>query len=156
MFERGNEQGRRIVKQLSERIRMLDATRPITAGVNGLGAVEKWPQLDDLFESLDVAGYNYELPHAPVDHERVPQRVIMASESYQSEVFSNWAIMTAHPYIIGDFVWSSLDYLGEAGIGRVYAPGQEPKKHWEAEMFPWHGASCGEMDFFGERCITVQ
>jgi len=151
MFERGNEQGRRIVRQLSERIRMLDVTRPITAGVNGLGVLDKWPQLDDLFASLDVAGYNYELQHAPVDHERMPQRVIMASESYQTEAFSNWSMMTAHPYIIGDFVWSSLDYLGEAGIGRVYAPGQEAKKHWEAEMFPWHGASCGDMDLTGWR-----
>lgn len=151
MFERGNEQGQRIARGLSNRIRTLDSTRPITAGVNGLGAIEKWPQLDPLFESLDVAGYNYELKNAQADHERLPQRVIMASESYQSEAFSNWAVMTAHPYIIGDFVWSAIDYLGEAGIGRVYPAGQEPKKHWEGEMFPWHGAYCGDMDLTGWR-----
>ncbi len=27
--------------------------------------------------------------------------------------------MEKHPYIIGDFVWTALDYLGEAGIGHT-------------------------------------
>lgn len=151
MFERGTVQGQSIAGELSNRIRMLDSTRPITAGVNGLGATEKWPQLDPLFATLDVAGYNYELQHAQADHKRVPGRVIMASESYQNEAFTNWTMMLMHPYIIGDFVWSALDYLGEAGIGRVYPPGQDAKKHWEGEMFPWHGSYCGDTDLTGWR-----
>ncbi len=151
MFERGGASGRRIVRELVERVREHDTTRPATAGVNGLGEAEKWPQLDPLFAALDVAGYNYELEHHAADHARLPERVIMASESYQSEAFANWAAMTGHPYLIGDFVWSALDYLGEAGIGRVFPPGQEPKKHWEAEMFPWHGAYCGDLDLTGWR-----
>ena len=28
-----------------------------------------------------------------------------------------------HPFVIGDFVWTALDYLGEAGIGRAIYPG---------------------------------
>ena len=151
MFERGGESGRRIVRELAGRIRGLDTTRPVTAGVNGLGTPEKWPQLDGLFAALDVAGYNYELPHHETDHLRLPERVIMASESYQTEAFANWAAMTEHPYVIGDFVWSALDYLGEAGIGRVFPSGVEAKKHWEAEMFPWHGAACGDLDLIGWR-----
>jgi beta-galactosidase len=151
MFERGSESGRRIVRELAARIRELDTTRPVTAGVNGLGEAEKWPQLDPLFAALDVAGYNYELQHHAADQARVPGRVIMAAESYQTEAFANWAAMTEHPYVIGDFVWSALDYLGEAGIGRVFPPGQEAKKHWEMEMFPWHGAYCGDIDLIGWR-----
>lgn len=151
MFERGSASGRRIARELAERIRMLDTTRPVTAGVNGLGEAGKWPQLDELFAALDVAGYNYELQNHAADHERVPGRVIMASESYQTEAFANWVAMTEHPYVIGDFVWSALDYLGEAGIGRVFPPGEEAKKHWEMEMFPWHGAYCGDLDLIGWR-----
>jgi beta-galactosidase len=151
MFERGGESGRRIARELAARIREHDTTRPVTAGVNGLGEAEKWPQLDELFATLDVAGYNYELPHHAADHARVPERVIVASESYQTEAFANWAAMMEHPYVIGDFVWSALDYLGEAGIGRVFPPGQEAKKHWEMEMFPWHGAYCGDIDLTGWR-----
>jgi beta-galactosidase len=151
MFERGGASGRRIARELAARIRELDTTRPVTAGVNGLGEDGKWPQLDELFAALDVAGYNYELKHHAADHARLPERVIMASESYQTEVFANWVAMSEHPYVIGDFVWSALDYLGEAGIGRVFPPGQEAKKHWEAEMFPWHGAYCGDIDLTGWR-----
>ncbi len=151
MFERGGASGRRIVRELAARIREQDTSRPVTAGVNGLGEPEKWPQLDELFAALDVAGYNYELQHHAADHARVPGRVIMASESYQTEAFANWVAMTEHPYVIGDFVWSAIDYLGEAGIGRVFPPGQEAKKHWEMEMFPWHGAYCGDIDLVGCR-----
>ena len=151
MFERGGASGRRIARELAERIRELDTTRPVTAGVNGLGEDGKWPQLDELFAALDVAGYNYELQHHAADHARLPERVIMASESYQTEAFANWAAMEEHPYVIGDFVWSGIDYLGEAGIGRVFPPGREAKKHWEAEMFPWHGAYCGDIDLTGWR-----
>lgn len=151
MFERGSASGRRIVRELAGRIREQDASRPVTAGVNGLGEAEKWPQLDELFAALDAAGYNYELQHHAADHARVPARVIMASESYQTEAFANWVAMTEHSYVIGDFVWSALDYLGEAGIGRVFPPDQEAKKHWEKEMFPWHGAYCGDIDLTGWR-----
>ncbi len=36
-----------------------------------------------------------------------------------------------NPYIVGDFVWTAVDYLGESGIGRSYlrdpgATGREP------------------------------
>jgi hypothetical protein len=33
--------------------------------------------------------------------------------------FDNWAAVEANAYVIGDFVWTSLDYLGEAGLGRL-------------------------------------
>lgn len=152
MFERGGESGRRIARELAARIRKNDTTRPVTAGVNGLGDAEKWPQLDGLFAALDVAGYNYELQqHHAADHARLPERVIYASESYQTEAFANWRTMSEHNHVIGDFVWSAMDYLGEAGIGRVFPPGEEAKKHWEAEMFPWHGAYCGDIDLIGDR-----
>lgn len=151
MFERGGASGLRISAELAEHVRRLDATRPVTAGVNGLGDDAKWPQLDPLFATLDVAGYNYELHQHAADHGRVPGRIVYASESYQTEAFTNWVAMRDHDYIIGDFVWSALDYLGEAGIGRVFPPGEEAKKHWEMEMFPWHGAYCGDIDLIGVR-----
>ena len=151
MFERGSATGRRLAGEIAARIRALDPSRPVTAGVNGLGKTGDWTQLDPLFAHLDVAGYNYELPRHAADHLRVPGRVIVAAESYQSEAFANWAVMQDHPYVVGDFVWSAIDYLGESGIGRVFPPGQEAKKHWEADMWPWHGATCGDIDLTGWR-----
>jgi beta-galactosidase len=151
MFERGSESGRRIARELAARVRELDPTRFVTAGVNGMGAAGDWKQLDPLFSALDVAGLNYELAHHGSDHARLPDRVMMAAESYQNEVFQNWDAVAANSYVIGDFVWAGIDYLGEAGIGRVFRPGETMLKHWEGNMWPWHGAACGDIDLTGWR-----
>lgn len=152
MYERTSAEGQRIARELAERVRALDRTRPVSAGVNGAGKDGKWAQLDPLFTSLDIAGYNYELAaQHTTDHARLPNRIMMASESYQSEVFANWAIVQEQPYVVGDFVWSALDYLGEAGIGRVFPPSEPALKHWEGNMWPWHGAACGDIDLTGWR-----
>ncbi|HEY0944688.1 MAG TPA: glycoside hydrolase family 2 TIM barrel-domain containing protein [Opitutaceae bacterium] len=151
MFERGNASGQRIARELAAHIRALDPTRPISAGVNGMGQNGQWTQLDPLFAAFDIAGYNYELHRHAADHARLPSRVIMAAESYQNEAFANWAAMQDHPYVVGDFVWSALDYLGEAGIGRVFPPDEPVVKHWEGNQFPWHGAYCGDIDLTGWR-----
>lgn len=151
VYERGTPEGAPIARELTGFIRALDPTRPLTAGLNGLGPTGDWTRLDPVFATLDVAGYNYELARAATDHARLPGRVIMATESYQNEAFANWAIAAGAPYVIGDFVWSAMDYLGEAGIGRVFPPGQPVVKHWQANQWPWHGAYCGDIDLTGWR-----
>ena len=151
VYERGNADGARIAHLLADRIRELDPTRPVTAGINGLGGKNNWSQLDPLFAALDVAGYNYQLGRVEEDHARLPSRVIVATESYSVAVIEGWSAASRHPYVIGDFVWSALDYLGEAGIGRVFPPGQTATAHWEAPQYPWHGAACGDIDLTGWR-----
>lgn len=151
MNERMNANGLRIARELTGRIRELDQTRPITAGVNGPGKNGEWAQADPLFATLEVAGYNYELARHTGDHERVANRVILVTESYQHETFANWSVAHDTPYVIGDFVWSGMDYLGEAGIGRVFPPGEPIVKHWEGNQYPWHGAACGDIDITGWR-----
>lgn len=151
MYERGNASGLQIAQELTQRIRQLDPTRPITAGINGPGKNGDWTKFDPLFATLDVAGYNYEISRHAADHARVPSRVIVITESYQSETFANWAIAHATPYVVGEFVWSGIDYLGEAGIGRVFGPGEPVVRHWEGNQWPWHGAACGDIDLIGER-----
>ncbi len=151
MYERGNAAGLQIATELTRRIRELDPSRPITAGVNGPGRNGDWTKFDPLFATLDVAGYNYEIGRHAADHARVPNRVIVITESYQRETFANWAIVHDTPYVIGEFVWSGIDYLGETGIGRVFAPGEPVVRHWEGNQWPWHGAACGDIDLIGDR-----
>lgn len=151
MYERGAESGPVLARQMRECIRQLDTTRPITAGVNGLGATGDWTRLDPLFAALDVAGYNYELARHEEDHVRLPQRVIVGAESYRRDAFTTWQVAARHPYVIGDFVWAGQDYLGEAGIGRVFPPGEKPFPHWEGSHYPWHGAATGDLDLLGHR-----
>jgi len=98
-----------------------------------------------------VAGYNYHLGSAPDDHKRVPSRVILQTESYPRDAFINWQLVQDNNCIIGDFVWTAIDYLGESSIGRWYYSGETPGNHWENDFFPWHGAYCGDVDLIGWR-----
>jgi len=150
MFERGDAYAAEVSKEMATIVRDLDKTRPVTVGVNGLGS-RPWSDLDALFEPLDIAGYNYAPGQYALDHERLPQRVMMGTESYADEAFTSWSETTKKPWVIGDFVWTAIDYLGEAGLGRVFPPGQPPKKPWEADMWPWRGALCGDIDLLGHR-----
>jgi beta-galactosidase len=151
VYERGNKEGQRIAKELAGVVRKLDPTRPVTIALNGLEKKEDWPKLDLVFAAVDVAGYNYELHRHAEDHQRLPQRIMYSSESFPSAAFESWQAVHEHPYVVGDFVWTGLDYLGEASIGRFFQPDEEVKQHWEAEHFPWHGAYCGDLDITGWR-----
>jgi beta-galactosidase len=151
VYERGNAEGQRIAKELSDAVRQGDRTRPVTMALNGLEKTEDWPKLDPLFATLDVAGYNYELHRHAEDHKRIPKRIMYSSESFPNAAFESWQAVNDYSYVIGDFVWSGLDYLGEAGIGRWFNPDEPVRQHWEAEHFPWHGAYCGDLDITGWR-----
>jgi beta-galactosidase len=154
VYERGNDEGRRITTELAAEARKLDPTRPVTIALNGLEKKEDWEKLDPMFSAVDAAGYNYETHRHAQDHQREPERVIYCSESFPSRVFESWQASYDQSYVIGDFVWSGLDYLGEAAIGRVFSPDEPVKQHWEAEHFPWHGAYCGDLDLTGWRKPT--
>lgn len=151
VYERGNAEGLRMAKAMVERVRELDPTRPVTAGINGLSPDREWSELDPLFATLDVAGYNYELDRHQEDHSRVPNRVIFSAESYPEDAFAGRSACCEYPYVIGDFVWSGMDYLGEAGIGRVFESDEQVLPHWEGNHYPWHGATCGDIDITGWR-----
>lgn len=134
---------------LAKHIRQLDPTRPVTSAMTTWG--QGWERFDSLFAAHDIAGYNYQLHQASSDHKRVPSRIIMQTESYPRDAFANWRLVNDHEYIIGDFVWTAMDYLGESGIGRYYYPGEPDGQHWEKNFFPWHGAYCGDIDLTGWR-----
>ena len=70
------------------------------------------------------------------DHKRVPSRIIVQTESYPKDAFANWDLVQKHNYIIGDFVWTAMDYLGESGIGRYVYPGELQGEHWERKFIP--------------------
>jgi beta-galactosidase len=42
---------------------------------------------------------------------------MMTTESLPSAAFDNWKLAHEHTYILGEFVWTAMDYLGESGIG---------------------------------------
>lgn len=124
-----------------------DTTRPITSALASWD--RDWEIYDPLAAEMDITGYNYMIHKSESDHMRVPSRVMMQTESYPRDAFSNWAKTHDNKYIIGDFVWTSIDYLGESGIGRYWYEGDTPGEHYERPLFPWHAAYCGDIDLVG-------
>jgi len=149
IIERKKPEAVETAKMLANCIHKIDPTRPVTSAMTTWD--NDWEIFDPLFAAHDIGGYNYQLHRAASDHERVPSRIIVQTESYPRDAFSNWKMVQSNNYIIGDFVWTALDYLGESGIGRWYYPGETPGEHWEGDFFPWHGAYCGDIDLTGWR-----
>lgn len=147
--ERKEPQAVETAKMLIRAIKKIDNTRPVTSAVVGWG--DDWAVFNPLFAAHDVAGYNYHLNSAPDDHQKVPSQVIVQTESYPRDAFANWKLVQENNCVIGDFVWTSMDYLGESSIGRWYYSGEVPGQHWENDFFPWHGAYCGDIDLIGWR-----
>nr|WP_199080276.1 sugar-binding domain-containing protein [Pedobacter sp. ASV19] len=148
IVERGKPEAVETAKMLLQEVKKIDTIRPVTSAVVNLN---KWENLDSLIGVHDIAGYNYNLHTAPDDHKRVPSRIIVQTESYPKDAFNNWKLVQENNYVIGDFVWTAMDYLGESGIGRWYYSGDTPGEHWENNFFPWHGAYCGDIDLTGWR-----
>lgn len=136
-------------KKLADHVHKFDSSRPVTSALAAWD--NDWEIYDPLAAVHDVVGYNYLLHRAPADHQRVPSRVIMQTESYPRDAFANWALVEDNNYIIGDFVWTAIDYLGESGIGRYYYVGETEGEHYERNHYPWHGAYCGDIDLTGWR-----
>ncbi len=142
----GHSGGAGIASMLADYIRKVDPTRPVTAAVNGSGGRWAWELTDATFNELDVGGYNYQLQQYEGDHLRDPSRVMYGSESTAGEAFDHWMAVLDHSHVIGDFVWTSLDYLGESGIGRVHF---EDTHRMFLGTYPWHQANCGDLDLCG-------
>jgi len=142
--ERGTAAGVKTASALAGHIREMDNTRPVTAAVNGLN-----PDKDPFFAMLDIAGYNYaaggdhwQKNVYTQDHQRVPDRIIYESESYPLDAFDSWMKVIDHPYVLGGFVWTAFDYIGEASIGWL-------GYFQSSNFYPWTLAFCGDIDICG-------
>ena len=126
-----------VARELADFIRSIDTSRAITSAVNDVK-----DDKDPYFSVLDIAGYNYAADKYETDHQRKPKRIMMGTESYALEAFDYWMPVLDHPYVIGDFIWTGFDYIGEASIGwRGYPQ--------EKSFYPWNLAYCGDIDICG-------
>jgi beta-galactosidase len=109
------ERGREIGKELADQVRSLDSTRPLTLAFPGTTTT---PNAEAVFSLLDITGYNYNiLPTYAADHQQLPTRLMLTTESFPAKAFPLWQISHDNPFVIGDFTWTAMDYLGESGIG---------------------------------------
>ena len=127
------------------------AANMVTAKLGAImGLISRLPAADrasrDVFAQVDVAGYNYAYGRYKGDRKKYPQRVILGSESMPGDLPAIWKRVTTIPGVIGDFMWTGWDYLGESGIGS-WSYGDDPggiNKPYPALL-----AGCGAIDITG-------
>ncbi|OQP44532.1 beta-galactosidase [Niastella yeongjuensis] len=99
-----------ISKHLVQVAKQYDTTRPVTAALAGvvMSNTTSYPG------NLDIVGYNYQEYRYAADHQQYPGRVIYDSENGMR--LSAWDAVENNPYVAGQFLWTGIDYLGEAGV----------------------------------------
>lgn len=115
---------------------------------------EIWPRLTEPFcAPWDIVGYNYLDYHYEETGRLFQNRVICATESKPGAAEEYWADVEKYPFLIGDFEWTSHDYIGEAGIGNViHVRPEETESAARAlsySQYPWRLAGCGDFDLCG-------
>ncbi len=114
-----------IAEVLAAVVRKQDSSRPVTGAMAGAAMSNEtsYPS------ALDCCGYNYTEYRYAQDHERYPERVLYGSEN--GHTMSAWKAVRDNDYIMGQFLWTGYDYLGES-LG-----------------WPFRGAKPGLFDFAG-------
>lgn len=114
-----------IERQLIAAVKRFDATRPVTMALADIDA----SNATGVANMLDVVGYNYLEQHYERDHKAYPGRVIYGSEN--SRGLNQWRSVALNDYVGGQFLWTGMDYLGEAS------------------RWPTHGSNAGLLDLEG-------
>ena len=97
-----------IAKELVAAVKEADSSRPVTAAL--AGAVMS--NYTDYPFVLDIVGYNYTETKYDSDHKLYPQRILYGSENRHD--LEAWYAVKNKEFISGQFLWTGIDYLGEA------------------------------------------
>ncbi|WP_338540636.1 glycoside hydrolase family 2 TIM barrel-domain containing protein [Paenibacillus tundrae] len=113
-----------------------------------------WPEYSEAFAApLDVVGYNYMNYHYANAIEHYPDRVICGTESMPPQCDKYWHDVERFSHVIGDFVWTSHDYIGEAGLGKVKYVHRDETRNTHNSIgnspYPWRLANCSDFDLCG-------
>ena len=111
------------------------------------------PYTAPFVKDWDVVGYNYLQYQYERSHKDFPSRVMCATESKPREFASYWADVKRLPYLIGDFEWTSMDYIGEAGIGNSFYVEKKDvpmmRRMMHVAQYPARTADSGDFDICG-------
>ncbi|MGN1023260.1 MAG: glycoside hydrolase family 2 TIM barrel-domain containing protein [Lachnospiraceae bacterium] len=104
-------------------------------------------RMEEIYSAMDICGMNYMTGRFASDHLQYPNRVILSTENFPSDIAKTWGIVLENPHVIGDMTWTGWDYLGEAGIGAFYYDGHT----YIDGCYPDRLAYCGDLDILGNR-----
>lgn len=97
-----------LAKHLCDIAKTVDTTHPVTLAA-------AFPELSaklGFIDAVDVAGYNYRENLYAEHHLAFPDKPFLGSENGHG--FHEWRAVTDNDYISGQFLWTGIDYLGEA------------------------------------------
>lgn len=103
--------------------------------------------VEELIQPVDVIGYNYFAGRHTHEIRCHPQKTVLGTESYPSELVHIWRDAKRYDHILGDFTWTGYDYLGEAGAGIFYYDGRANF----SSFYPDRLACVGDIDLVGYR-----
>ena len=146
--ERADSSGLEIFRKLKDKILEFDKSRPVTQAICSFwdNPGKTWDDTEKAFAQMDVHSYNYQWRQYEPDHDKFPERIMIGTESIPLEAFENWQHVEKNPYVIGDFVWTGMDHLGESGIGNT---------HFDNETvnglpgWPWFINNSGDISILG-------
>lgn len=103
--------------------------------------------LDEFASATDITGYNYLTARHIPEHDWNPNRVILGTETFPSDIVRLWDIVKNHHHVIGDMTWTGWDYIGEAGCGVTYYDGRQGfMSNWPISL-----SGMGDIDIIGNR-----
>ena len=108
-------------KMLVEAVKEIDTTRPTTAAL----ATATMSNSVGFSDVLDIVGYNYQEKLYAEHHAMYPEWVFYGSENGLG--YEAWKAVEDNDYISAQFIWTGMDYLGEAGAW--------PTKSWTRSPF---------------------
>lgn len=154
--EQAYSDGAKIVKFLSDIVHSEDSLRLVTSACDNIASLPEIETRKDFIDALEVVGYNYvgrwrERAESFYEEDKLanPDRIMIGTEnpsvcgdrgdystdnkynfSYVTATLTHealWRFTASRNYVAGDFIWTGIDYLGEA--------------HW-----PRRGANFGAID----------
>ncbi len=109
-----NDDGYKLAKKLVDICHEEDGTRPVTSACDQSYVSSR----NGFMDQLDIGGYNYidrlykDSTYVP-ERRRFPNRIFLGTET--THALHNWLGVRDNDYVIGDFIWTGIDYLGETG-----------------------------------------
>ena len=97
-----------IARMLARIVKQHDPTRPVTAAL----AFPEMGERIGLLDELDVLGYNYKEELYACGHAKRPTKPLLGTEN--SNGAQAWLAIRDCPYVAGQFIWTGVDFLGEA------------------------------------------
>lgn len=66
---------------------------------------------------LDIVGLNYGMHLAEPMKREAPDTLLLHTETFPKSIGRTWRETMQQSHVVGDFMWTGWDYLGETGIG---------------------------------------